>query len=121
MMVGMRGPDDHVARLQDGRIIGYAQYGDPNGFPVVNAYGGLACRLDVKAAGLIADQAGIRLISPDRPGIGLSDPLPVARSWTGRVTSASWPTRSTSTGSPSWAGRWAGNTPRRSGTRSDIA
>ena len=76
MMVGIQGPDDHVARLQDGRIIGYAQYGDPNGFPVVNAHGGLACRLDVKAAAPIADQAGIRLISPDRPGIGLSDPLP---------------------------------------------
>ena len=76
MMVGMRSPDDHVARLTDGRIIGYAQYGDPNGFPVVNAHGGLACRLDVEAAAPIADQVGIRLISPDRPGIGLSDPLP---------------------------------------------
>ena len=72
----MRSPDDHVARLTDGRVIGYAQYGDPNGFPVVSAHGRLACRLDVRAAAPIADQAGIRLISPDRPGIGLSDPLP---------------------------------------------
>ena len=76
MMVGMRSPDDHVAGLTAGRVIGYAQYGDPNGFPVVNAHGGLACRLDVAVAAPIADQVGIRLISPDRPGIGLSDPLP---------------------------------------------
>ena len=76
MMVAMRGPDDHVTRLNDGRTIGYAQYGDPNGFPVLNAHGGLACRLDVKAAAASADKAAIRLISPDRPGIGLSDPLP---------------------------------------------
>ncbi|MGH3678392.1 MAG: hypothetical protein ACRDU5_22170 [Mycobacterium sp.] len=46
----MRGADDQVTRLPDGRIIGYAQYGDPDGFPIVNAHGGLACRLDVKAA-----------------------------------------------------------------------
>jgi pimeloyl-ACP methyl ester carboxylesterase len=72
----MRGPDDHLARLSDGRTIGYAQYGDPQGFPIVNAHGGLACRLDVAAAAPIARQAGVRLISPDRPGIGLSDPLP---------------------------------------------
>jgi pimeloyl-ACP methyl ester carboxylesterase len=72
----MRLSDDHVARLPDGRVIGYAQYGDPSGFPIINAHGGLACRLDVKAAAPIAEQAGIRLISPDRPGIGLSDPLP---------------------------------------------
>jgi pimeloyl-ACP methyl ester carboxylesterase len=68
--------EDHVARLRDGRSIGYAQYGDPNGFPIVNAHGGLACRLDVAAAAPVAREAGVRLISPDRPGVGLSDPLP---------------------------------------------
>ncbi len=67
--------DDHVVRLRDGRRLGYAQFGDPDGFVVVNAHGGLACRLDVSAAATVARQAGIRLVSPDRPGIGLSDPL----------------------------------------------
>ena len=56
--------------------MGYAQYGSGDGFPVVNAHGGLACRLDVAAADLVAVEAGIRLISPDRPGVGLSDPQP---------------------------------------------
>ena len=66
------GVDDHVVRLRDGRPLGFAQYGDPDGFVVVNAHGGLACRLDVAAAAPIAARCGVRLISPDRPGIGHS-------------------------------------------------
>jgi pimeloyl-ACP methyl ester carboxylesterase len=67
---------DRVVRLRDGRAMGYAQYGDPAGFPIVNAHGGMACRLDVAAAHTVAKKVGVRLISPDRPGIGLSDPRP---------------------------------------------
>jgi pimeloyl-ACP methyl ester carboxylesterase len=54
----------------------YAEYGDTAGFPVVSAHGGLACRLDVAAAAQVAHDTGIRLISPDRPGVGRSDPQP---------------------------------------------
>jgi pimeloyl-ACP methyl ester carboxylesterase len=36
----------------------------------------LACRLDVATADGVAREAAIRLISADRPGIGLSDPQP---------------------------------------------
>jgi pimeloyl-ACP methyl ester carboxylesterase len=71
-----RGADDHVVRLRDGRSLGYAQYGRPDGAVVVNAHGGLVGRLDVAAAAPFAERAGVRLISPDRPGIGLSDPRP---------------------------------------------
>jgi pimeloyl-ACP methyl ester carboxylesterase len=67
---------DRVVRLRDGRSLGYAQYGDRDGFPIVNAHGGLACRHDVAAADAAAAEAGVRLISPDRPGVGLSDPRP---------------------------------------------
>jgi len=38
--------------------------------------GGFACRLDVAAADGVAADVGVRLISPDRPGVGLSDPQP---------------------------------------------
>jgi pimeloyl-ACP methyl ester carboxylesterase len=76
MIGGMRLGDDRVVRLRDGRTAGYAQYGAPDGFPVVNAHGGLACRLDVATADSIAAECGVRLISPDRPGVGLSDPQP---------------------------------------------
>jgi pimeloyl-ACP methyl ester carboxylesterase len=67
---------DRLIRLRDGRKMAYAEYGTPDGFVVVNAHGGLACRLDVAAAGDVAAEAGVRLISPDRPGVGLSDPHP---------------------------------------------
>jgi pimeloyl-ACP methyl ester carboxylesterase len=71
-----RTADDHVFRLPDGRALGYAQFGRPDGFVVVNAHGGLVGRFDVAAAAPAAQLTGIRLISPDRPGIGLSDPQP---------------------------------------------
>jgi len=67
---------DHVIRLSDGRSLAYDEYGSPDGFPVVNCHGGLACRLDVAAADDVATEVGVRLISPDRPGVGLSDPQP---------------------------------------------
>ena len=120
MIVQVQTTIDHVVRLRDGRSMGYAQYGDPNGFPVVNAHGGMACRLDVAAAAPIANQVGVRLISPDRPGIGLSDPQPGRTVLDGRATSATCSTESMSTGSPSWGGRWAGNTRPRSATRCGI-
>jgi pimeloyl-ACP methyl ester carboxylesterase len=71
-----RSVDDHVVRLRDGRSLGFAQYGRPDGAVVVSAHGGLVGRLDVAAGTPFAERAGVRLISPDRPGIGLSDPLP---------------------------------------------
>jgi pimeloyl-ACP methyl ester carboxylesterase len=67
---------DRVVGLRDGRSLSYAQYGDPAGFPILSAHGGLACRLDVEAAASVAAQSGVRLISPDRPGVGRSDPQP---------------------------------------------
>src|SRR5215211_1338900 len=70
----MRIAVDRVVRLRDGRSLGYAQYGTVDGFPIVTAHGGLACRLDVAAADPIAGELGVRLISPDRPGVGLSSP-----------------------------------------------
>ena len=66
----------HVVQLRDGRRLSYAQYGDPDGFAIVNAHCGLACRLDVAAAAPTAELCRVRLISPDRPGVGRSDPQP---------------------------------------------
>jgi pimeloyl-ACP methyl ester carboxylesterase len=65
---------DHEVPLRDGRSLSYAEYGDPQGFPIISAHGGLACRLDVAAAAPVAEQAAVRLLSLDRPGVGLSDP-----------------------------------------------
>ena len=73
----MPGDREHrTVRLRDGRVVAYAHYGAPDGAVVVNAHGGLACRLDIAAADGPARAAGVRVISPDRPGIGGSDPSP---------------------------------------------
>lgn len=68
-----RGPKDHVIVLDDGRALGYADLGDPDGFPVVYCHGGLSSRIDAGSAEAPAAAAGLRLLAVDRPGIGLSD------------------------------------------------
>lgn len=71
-----RSPADHVLTLPDGRRLGYAVFGDPGGYPVVNCHGGLVSRNDVAPADARAAELGVRIISPDRPGVGLSDRHP---------------------------------------------
>jgi hypothetical protein len=60
-------------QLPDGRTLSYLESGDPKGLPVFFFHWGPGSRLD----GLIFDelnqQLGIRMITPDRPGYGLSD------------------------------------------------
>jgi pimeloyl-ACP methyl ester carboxylesterase len=58
--------------LPDGRVLAYEDYGVATGFPVLSFHGGLSSRLDAAPAHEAAVAAGVRLISPDRPGMGLS-------------------------------------------------
>jgi len=60
-------------RLVDGRRLASVEVGDPDGFPVVSCHGGLSSCLDVVPAAAPAAARGLRIISPDRPGIGRSD------------------------------------------------
>ncbi len=76
--------DAKTHRLRDGRLIGYAEYGDPNGTPWFFFHGSGDCRLLLEPLAGAALRAGVRLLAPDRPGIGLSEPDP------GR-TFLSWP------------------------------
>lgn len=62
--------------LSDGRLMSYREYGDPQGSPVINCHGGLLSGCDIAPAHSAAERLGLRLISPDRPGIGLSTPDP---------------------------------------------
>jgi pimeloyl-ACP methyl ester carboxylesterase len=61
-----------VVTLPDGRELAYEEYGDPAGFPVLSNHGGLSSRLDAAPAHEAALAAGVRLVSPDRPGMGRS-------------------------------------------------
>ncbi|MGI9384775.1 MAG: alpha/beta fold hydrolase [Methyloligellaceae bacterium] len=59
-------------RLRDGRRIGYAEYGDPEGFPVFAFHGTPGSRIMFRLADSFAALQGLRLIATDRPGYGLS-------------------------------------------------
>jgi pimeloyl-ACP methyl ester carboxylesterase len=61
-------------RLADGTDVGYAEAGDPEGYPVVHLHGSPSSRLEVSlpAFGQAAEDLGVRLIAPDRPGMGLT-------------------------------------------------
>lgn len=60
--------------LSDGRIIGYAEYGDPNGMPVLYFHGLPGSRLEAGHYHNVATANHCRLIGIDRPGMGLSSP-----------------------------------------------
>ena len=61
--------------LQDGRMLGYAEYGHPDGVPVFYFHGFPGSRLDYSLvdSGDAAVKADARIIAADRPGYGLSD------------------------------------------------
>ena len=60
--------------LPDDRSLGYADLGDPNGRPVFFFHGTPGSRLVLSPADGLAQLDGVRLVLPERPGYGLSDP-----------------------------------------------
>jgi len=68
--------DTHELTLPDGRRITYADYGDPAGPVVLECVGTPQSRLaDLQQIDL-AERMGFRMLVPDRPGFGGSDPQP---------------------------------------------
>ncbi len=65
--------------LRDGRKLSFADYGDPGGRPIFFFHGFPGSRFDGEYAGQVAGVMGIRLIAPDRPGMGRSDHQPKRR------------------------------------------
>ena len=61
--------------LQDGRALGFAEYGDFNGKPVFYFHGHPGSRLEFPLFDPedAASELGVRLIAPERPGHGMSD------------------------------------------------
>lgn len=67
---------NQTVTLKDGRKLGYAEYGDPGGKAVFHFNGSGGSRLEYPADQSILTDLGIRFISTDRPGHGISDPQP---------------------------------------------
>ena len=59
-------------KLADGRQLGFAEYGDPNGIPILYFHGFPGSRLEAGRFHEVAVSNRYRLIGIDRPGIGLS-------------------------------------------------
>jgi pimeloyl-ACP methyl ester carboxylesterase len=66
-------PADQTIRLRDGRRLGYAEWGDPGGGPVLFFHGWPGSRVEGRLGDEAARTGGVRLIALDRPGMGLSD------------------------------------------------
>jgi pimeloyl-ACP methyl ester carboxylesterase len=62
--------------LNDGRALGFAECGDPRGTPVLHFHASGSSRLERPADESILTDMGIRFVTTDRPGHGLSDPQP---------------------------------------------
>jgi pimeloyl-ACP methyl ester carboxylesterase len=65
-------------RLPDGRTLGYAEYGNPQGRPLVYFHGWPSSRIEFGGlnGNAVASELNVRVIAVDRPGFGLSSYLP---------------------------------------------
>lgn len=68
--------------LSDGRTLSYTTAGDPNGDPIIVHHGTPGSRLFAALLDDSAEDTGIRLVTPDRPGYGHSTPPPDEWGWT---------------------------------------
>jgi pimeloyl-ACP methyl ester carboxylesterase len=71
MLAGV-GPRSRSIRLADGRQLGFDDFGDPRGTPVLFFHGFGSSRVVRHPDDGIATEVGARVIAVDRPGIGLS-------------------------------------------------
>lgn len=56
----------------DGRVIAWTDGGDPAGYPVIGLHGTPGCRLSRWPDGSVYAEAGVRYVTTDRAGYGLS-------------------------------------------------
>jgi pimeloyl-ACP methyl ester carboxylesterase len=60
-------------QLPGGRRIGYAEFGDPHGAPVLAIHGTPGSRFMFALTDQAARARGLRIVAPERPGYGLSN------------------------------------------------
>src|SRR5712691_12376144 len=68
--------NENSVPLENGRIIAFEEYGDANGVPVIFCHGWPSSRTMARLTDEAARDLGIRIISPDRPGISGSSLQP---------------------------------------------
>jgi hypothetical protein len=65
----------HTFTLPDGRKLGYADYGDPNGKPLLYQHGLPGSRIEAARYHDLGRELGLRIVAVDRPGYGWSTPF----------------------------------------------
>jgi len=76
---------NQILRLPDGRFLGYDDLGRVGGQPVLYFHGTPSARVEWRFfdADVLPNKLGVRLIAPDRPGVGvmtlLAAALPIRR------------------------------------------
>lgn len=77
--IGAKDARGGTLSLRDRRTLGYAEWGSSDGRPVIYMHGGLGSRLERQLEDEGYEDLGVRLITVDRPGHGLSSPQPGRR------------------------------------------
>src|SRR5438874_5433012 len=67
---------ENFVQLESGAVVAFEEYGDPNGVPVIFCHGWPSSRTMARLTDEPARDLGIRIISPDRPGISRSSLQP---------------------------------------------
>src|SRR5438034_10105956 len=67
---------ENLIKLEDGAVIAFEEYGNANGEPVIFCHGWPSSRIMARLTDDPARDLGIRIISPDRPGISGSSLQP---------------------------------------------
>jgi pimeloyl-ACP methyl ester carboxylesterase len=62
-------PPEKFVTLRNGDFIAFEEYGDPNGVPVIFCHGWPSSRTMGELTHEAAKETGVRILSPDRPGI----------------------------------------------------
>ncbi len=68
--------NENFIQLQDGAVVAFEEYGDANGVPLIFCHGWPSSRTMARLTDEPARDLGIRIISPDRPGISGSSLQP---------------------------------------------
>src|SRR5215217_2518586 len=62
-------PGENIIQLHNGAVVAFQEYGDANGRPVIFCHGWPSSRTMAQLTDEPARALGVRIISPDRPGI----------------------------------------------------
>ena len=68
----MKKTEQHII-LKDNRKLGFAEYGNTEGFPIIHCHGSQSSRLEMHYDMSFAIENDLRIITIDRPGHGISD------------------------------------------------